>query len=165
MAITAKQFHYLETMGVSLWQRRDGFYTDELSTVAKPKNKVKATTTAESKLSKVADIEIAKKPEIQPQVKPDTLAINIPLSELINSDFFADILMALDIKAEQLSQSQSGIVLPSFRWQFSEANIISFADGTLTSPITAKIAESAELKHQLWLVFTQILNSKITTDS
>lgn len=161
MAITAKQFHYLETMGVSLWQRRDGFYEDELSSVATPESNVKATTTAESKLSKIADIEIAKKPI----TKPENLSINIPLSELINSAFFADILMVLDIKAEQLSQSQSGIVLPSFTWQFSEANKIHFTNDTLTSPITAKIAESAQLKHQLWLVFTQILNSQNTTDS
>lgn len=161
MAFTAKKFHYLESMGISLWQRRDGFYPNALPNIASPENSVKKTIAAELKYSKTVDIEIVKKPNI----KSKNRSINIPLNELINSAFFADILMAINVKAELLFQSQSGIILPNFTWQFSEVEKIYFTDGILISPTTAKIAESAQLKHQLWCVLTQILDSKSTTDS
>ncbi|TRX55761.1 DNA polymerase III subunit psi [Thalassomonas sp. M1454] len=159
MAITAKQFHYLNTMGVSLWQRRDGIYADEKTTADKT-----------TEVTKAQAITPEKSPAAKVVKQTETTAVNdsisVTIDELLNKPMFIDILKALNIAAKDLVEDASGLNLDNFYWLFSQEQNIQYQDKKLITPTIEVISQNSQLKQELWNVFTDLLNAKTdSTDS
>jgi DNA polymerase III psi subunit len=143
MAINTRQFNYLSSMNIPLWQLKNN------------KNNTNITSNADEISSEtlIATAEITPAPEVD----------QIDKQYLTSSVLFSDLLLALNIPFSSINITTKSIDLTLFTWQFlsssAENLAISFDQKKklLTSPSLQNIETSALLKKQLWSLISQNL--------
>jgi DNA polymerase III psi subunit len=80
----------------------------------------------------------------------------VDLNALAQQSLFQDILLSLNLSLNDINEhnndQSNAISLGEFTWQFSSDNAIDLSATTLSTPVLANIAESPQLKRQLWQV-------------
>jgi hypothetical protein len=143
MTISQRQFYLLTEMGISLWQRkvlnatRVDIEPNNHSKSENSENSPKETHNINAKL-------------------PPKKACAINLIELQQQPLFIDIIKSLSLSQEQISQTVQGLQLASFSWEFCQQNKITTNKQKLTTPPLQDIAQSSQLKRQLWQALQEL---------
>ncbi|MEW6998135.1 hypothetical protein AADZ86_10555 [Colwelliaceae bacterium BS250] len=165
MAVTEQQFNYLNTMGISLWQPRTGFYKDKSVQPTDVKNTInKISTTAHSPQSTCEVISATPSTPII-QVKPMFSA-----EELVDNVLLQDILLILDTNLGAISATAAALKLADLCWQFHDNDECSLQHKQLLTPRLDRIAANHTIKQQLWALLCEnqqqlTLNSDITNSA
>lgn len=134
MAVSSKQFVYLNEMGIQLWQRKSIPTIDE-------SHSSHASTSTETQ-------ELQNSPELKDETKSDV--INVSLSALAQTQCFQDILTFLGCSSADFSEHHDHFDCGLFNWQFSSSNDINFQNNRLRTPNIEKISANIEIKKSLF---------------
>jgi len=127
MTISHRQFTLLTEMGIALWQYN--------------KAKVKPThQTVETKITKTS---------------PTSKLLPFDLEQLNHQQVFKDILLSLNIANNKLLMEQHSLDLGLIKWQFIAGKSIEFNNNLLKTPSIELVAQSKQLKRQLWHILQQ----------
>ena len=88
------------------------------------------------------------------QHAPDNNLLAVPES-IHEQQIFQDVIHALNLAIEDIKVTTKHIDLGTTLWQFSQGSEFSFTHNTLTTPELSQIAQSNELKIQLWQTLIQ----------
>lgn len=154
MSLDERQFNQLKTMGISLWQSREGVFFKENKVPENPKSQVNVNDPN------------SKNQPVLPQ----------ELDTFINTNLFRDIMNALQIPSVQVQIKGEALCSTNFTWlqshnpqQACELTTISDSDKKLgetknqktsehlqlTTPTWQSIQKSSRIKRQLWQVICQ----------
>lgn len=89
------------------------------------------------------------------QVSSDKNIIEVSLSQLLELQFFKDVLISLKVSPADISWQNDCLDLGLFNWQFVEQSPIGFNNTTLTTPSLSTITEQAGFKRLLWKELNQ----------
>ena len=170
MPLTSKQFSYLTEMGISLWQQK----------------KLNANSFTENKSADNSLEQVKQRIENSTAELPQTIAKQlvvkaIKINDIYNSRLFNDILIALETNLDNIAITTDCIKFKSFSWYFNESSNIElldtefldinlkqtelkqtklkhsqFSKKQLITPELPFIANSPQLKKQLWLLLQAI---------
>jgi len=156
MTVSQRQFKLLTEMDISLWQRRvlknNELTAQELPSKEQHSNTHSQTATIAAKTNNdknTANEKTLSKASGEQQIE----ALNI---ELLNKQqIFTDILLSLNLKADDIQLNQNTLknnqlVWQVLTWQFSSTEKITLTKNILTTPTIADLAKSTTLKAQLW---------------
>ena len=150
MNINERQFQYLQTMGVSLWQSRPQFFQDNLP------------------FDRAANGSIASKGVTDNETSTNSNNVSEERTTMhsFNSieQFFAhplsiDILIALNCEKSKVSLTTAGVQLDTLLWQFNRDDKCSYQEQTLNTPSLTKLAKSNQLKSTLWACLCSHINN------
>ncbi|WOH39100.1 hypothetical protein RI844_07710 [Thalassotalea fonticola] len=150
MNISERQFQYLHTMGVSLWQSRAEFF---------PKDNLPQTEVEKvSSEPKVADtnntIKAAKNVEQESEIKHNFDNIE----QFLTHPLSADILLALNCDKSKASLTTTGVQLDGLLWQFNSDDKCDYYQQTLNTPNLDQLTKDNNLKVALWACLCSHLN-------
>lgn len=120
MPLNQKQHHYLDAMGINLWQQKKQAETGNLN------------IPVSSQKIEYMDIE-----------------------HLSQSQFFKDIIRAMDISLGDISVEKNVLNLGWLNWEINQEGGISFTKNTLRTPEISKILQSKTMKSVLWTLLSQ----------
>ena len=159
MAVTEQQFNYLNTMGISLWQPRAGFYKDKPAQPVAVHNAIdKISTTAQPAPEVISDTQSTSTSQEKPMFSAEELVDNVLLQ---------DILLILDTNLDAISATEPALKLAGLCWQFHDNDECSLQDKQLLTPKLERIAANHTIKQQLWALLCKnpqhlTLNNDIT---
>ncbi|MDN3653859.1 DNA polymerase III subunit psi [Thalassotalea ponticola] len=150
MTLTRKQFTHLQHMGITVWQRRADVFSDA--------NNAESLTSVDSTAPNTSALanDISADTKQQPQTVPPK-ANRIEAVRVDDYPMFNDVLLALSVNPDQVTQSDDIITLPNLTWRFDQQADISYRDGVLTTPNLAALQASPALKRQLWFALCDYL--------
>ena len=145
MTISKRQFELLQAMNIPLWVSKQS-----VSKQSAPVAIVKATKKRE--LTPVASS------VIEPLVASvDSPLINdqgINLASLVKNALFNDLLLTMGLSSADAVLAHrgqhSGLTIGIIHWQFSDNKAVTFSHNCLTTPRMEQLAQSPDLKRQLW---------------
>ena len=160
MNISERQFQYLQTMGVSLWQSREQFFK-------KPEQARPEQKNTEQESTEPASIEQSDIIESSPAVTPTPQASKVPvvakkhsfdnIEQVLQAKLITDIAIVLDIASGSIELTDEGVKLGQLLWQFTAKDSIEYKDNTLISPELWAIA-SKSMKAKLWACLAAHIN-------
>ncbi|WP_284206677.1 DNA polymerase III subunit psi [Thalassotalea eurytherma] len=80
----------------------------------------------------------------------------IDYEQLVQTQLFQDILMAMNIDTDQHQLVSGHIDLGLINWQFSQENTCYYQDQLLVTPSLDDIKQSSQLKRQLWQTINEL---------
>jgi len=156
MTVSQRQFKLLTEMGISLWQRRvltnNELATQEVASNQPPSNALGQAATIATELVSKKNI-ISDNSQSNTNDKQQIEALNIEW--LQKHPIFTDILLSLNLKADDIQRDQNylnknQLVWQGLTWQFSTTENITLTKDILTTPAIADLIQSTTLKSQLW---------------
>ena len=151
MKISERQFQYLNTMGVSLWQSRPEFFHHENKAPAEDDSVTLAPTVDTNNLTPKDSAKSKKERENAHDFDNIEQFFTHPLS--------ADILMALNCDKSDVSLTTEGIQLDTLLWHFNSCDKCSYQEQILNTPNLAKLTKSVQLKSALWACLCKHINN------
>jgi len=135
MTISQRQFALLTEMGISLWQRKSVDLAQNTSLDKQTEKQASAT---------------------QNSANITPLTDNLNLIALKKQPILNDIVQSIALTTEQITLTEQGLTLGSYRWLFTAERAINFQDNTLITPPLSDIAQSSILKRQLWQTLQEL---------
>jgi DNA polymerase III psi subunit len=140
MTISKRQFELLQAMNIPLW----------VSKQSAPVAIVKATKKLEVTSVESSIIE----PLIGSVHSPLINNEGINLAALVKNPLFNDLLLTMGLSSADAALANkaqiSGLIIGVIHWQFSDNKAVTFSNNCLTTPSMEQLAQSPELKRQLW---------------
>lgn len=150
MNISERQFQYLHTMGVSLWQSRAEFFLkDNL-----PQTTDEKIATEPNIVATKNTIKAAKNIEIESDDKHNFDNIE----QFLTHPLSTDILLALNCDKSNVSLSANGVHLDTLLWQFNSGDKCSYKQQTLNTPSLDQLAKDNNFKVELWACLCSHIN-------
>ena len=155
MNISERQFQYLQTMGVSLWQSREQFFN-------KPEQASTEQASTESASCEQSDI-IESSSAVTPTPHASKTAVVVKkhpfdnIEQVLQAQLSTDIAIVLDIASGSIELTDEGVKLGQLIWQFTAKDSIEYKDNILISPEPSAIA-SNPMKAKLWACLTAHIN-------
>ncbi|KGK00375.1 hypothetical protein [Thalassotalea sp. ND16A] len=156
MNISERQFQYLQTMGVSLWQSREQFF----------KKPEQANTEHES--TEPENIEQPDLSASSPAITPTEQARKAPvvvkkhsfdnIEQVLQAKLITDIAIVLDITSASIKLTDEGVIFGPLLWQFNATDSIEYKDNRLISPELGAITSNA-MKAKLWVCLAAHINN------
>ena len=165
MNLNQRQFTYLQTMGISLWQRKGNFFAEpeaaasqvvdnqvnaEKVTVEPTANTVQNDTGNKSFDTKSKD----NLSQVEPITQPP-----IDIEKALKQQLLVDVAIVLNIAIEDCSLIDQGIQLGPIEWHILNTEQVTCKGNTLITPDFDVIANSTRLKAQLWSCLVTIVNN------
>lgn len=150
MNISERQFQYLQTMGVSLWQSRPHFFQDNLA----QSDAEQIATSPETVTTKV----ISKSDK---NVQQESVSAHDfdSIEQFLTHPLSLDILIALNCDKSKVSLTTAGVQLDTLLWQFNSDDKCCYQEQTLNTPSLTKLAKSNQLKSALWACLCSHINN------
>ncbi|OUS25104.1 hypothetical protein A9Q98_12715 [Thalassotalea sp. 42_200_T64] len=161
MNISERQFQYLQTMGVSLWQSREQFFNkQEQASPEQESTKHESTEPTPVEPSGISESPSALTPTQQTNKAPVIVKKHSfdNIEQVLQAKLITDIAIVLDIELAGIELTDEGIKLGQLIWQFTAKNSIDYKDNVLISPEFCAIA-SHPMKAKLWVCLAAHINS------
>ncbi len=151
MTINEQQFHYLATMGISVWQSRDGIYPSQVKT--------------DHSANQDGNNDVNHDVKIKAKTVESEASVNIAAAKVSGYDktnlladgLFQDVLIALGVSVTDVNFNHDKITINTLEWQFNDQPCCQLNEQVLSTPNLEKIAQNSELKRQLWTLLCQHL--------
>ncbi|WNC73410.1 DNA polymerase III subunit psi [Thalassotalea psychrophila] len=150
MNINERQFQYLQTMGVSLWQSRPQFFQNNL-----PSSDVEQSATE----PEVVTTKTVKTIEEDVQQESAIMHSFDNIEQFFSQPLSIDILIALNCDKSNVLLTTAGVQLDTLLWQFSSDDKCSYKEQTLTTPNLINLSKSNQLKSALWACLCSHINN------